>query len=255
MFDRIRCIRDCRECLPVCQFISRDTDNRPTIEIDRNRCTNCGECVKVCPTKALHTAGESLSVEDVIFQVERDTCFYRNSGGGITLSGGEPLLQHEFARDLFRTCKERGIHTVLDTSGFAEWTLLEEVAEFVDLILYDLKCIDDTMHREFTGASNRLILENVMRLSRRNVPMIIRIPIIPGMNDKEKEIGQAARFIRGLDSVLGVDLLLYHRLGASKYPALGREYSIEHVGPASKDHMDRIRSSLKCLGIDASVVV
>jgi len=255
MYDRIRCIRDCEECLPVCEFISKKTSSGPTIEIDRSRCTNCGRCVRACPTKALHLAGESVSVEEVMLQVERDTCFYKNSGGGITLSGGEPLFQHKFARDLLRRSKERGIHTVLDTSGFAEWTLLEEVVEFADLILYDLKCVDDTMHRELTGASNKLILENAMRLSRRNIPMIIRIPIIPGMNDEEKEIGRAARFIRGLDSVPGVELLPYHRLGASKYPALGRKYSIEHVAHASKGHVDRIRSSLKCLGIDASVVV
>jgi pyruvate formate lyase activating enzyme len=254
MYDRVRCIGDCKECLPVCEFISK-TDQGSTIQIDRSRCTNCGRCAKVCPTKALHIVGESLSAEEVVLQVERDTCFYRNSGGGVTLSGGEPLFQHEFARDLLRACKERGIHTVLDTSGFAEWTLLEETAEFVDLFLYDLKCMDDTRHREFTGASNRVILENAMRLSRRNSPMIIRIPIIPGMNDGEKDMEQAARFIRGLNSVVGVDLLPYHRLGASKYPSLGRRYALEHVGLTNKEHMARVRNSLRSLGIDASVIV
>ncbi len=165
------------------------------------------------------------------------------------------MFQHEFAMDLLRACKERGIHTVLGTSGFTEWTLLEETTEFVDLFLYGLKCMDDTRHREFTGAGNSVILENTMRLSGRNSPMIIRIPIIPGMNDEEKDMEQSARFISGLNSVLGVDLLPYHRLGALKYPSLGRRYPFEHVGRTNKEHIARIRNSLRCLGIDASVMV
>jgi pyruvate formate lyase activating enzyme len=255
MYDRIRCIRDCKACLPVCEFISKKTTGGPGIEIDRSRCTNCGRCANVCPSKALYSSGESMSAEEVLLRVERDACFYRNSCGGVTLSGGEPLFQHEFAGDLLRRCKERGIHTVLDTSGFAEWTLLKEVAELADLILYDLKCADDTMHRELTGVSNGLILDNAMKLSRQSVPMIIRIPVIPGMNDDEKEIEDAARFIRGLKSVLGIDLLPYHRLGAPKYRALGRKNPVEHVGPADKDLMNKVRSLLKRLGLDASVVV
>lgn len=253
MYNSLKCIKNCEECLYICEYITKSKD-KEKIEIDRIRCTNCGKCTEVCPTKALTMVGESISIEELMQEIERDIPFYMNSGGGVTLSGGEPLYEYEFVKEILRTCKEIGIHTVLDTSGYSKWDILREIANFTDLILYDIKSMNNRIHKTFTGVENELILENVLNLSKENIPMIIRIPIIPGINDTEKEIEQLAGYVNRLNSVLRVELLPYHRLGVLKYKALGRDYLMEGLLPPGRGYIEEVCSLLKSFGVDAVIM-
>lgn len=169
MYNSIKCINSCEECLKVCGYISR-LSGKKEIEIDRNRCTNCGKCTKVCCTNALTLVGESISVEELMVQIEKDASFYKNSGGGVTLSGGEPLFQYDFLKEILRTCQQRGIHTVLDTSGYSRWSVLDEITQFTDLILFDIKCMNIRIHRDFIGTGNRLIFKKCFEIERERCP-------------------------------------------------------------------------------------
>lgn len=253
MYNSLKCVKNCQECLHVCQYIRKSKGNE-TIEIDRSRCTNCGKCAEVCYAKALSMVGESISTEKLIREVVRDVHFYQNSGGGITLSGGEPLYQFDFVSEILRGCKEKDLHIAVDTSGYSKWEKLREIAKYADLLLYDIKCMNNMVHKEFTGVGNKLILDNALKLSKENIPMIIRVPVIPGINNTKKEIEQLVRFVTSLNSVLRVELLPYHRLGVAKYKALGREYLMIDLTPPNKDCIDEISSLLKSTGIDTTII-
>jgi pyruvate formate lyase activating enzyme len=181
----------------------------------------------VCPTEALCVAGSRMSVEEVIDVVEQDSLFYGNSKGGMTLSGGEPLAQGDFTSALLKEARRRCIHTAIETTGFVCWKVLSEAAYNLDYVFYDLKAMDDDLHKRYTGVSNRLILENLKRLREEFSGLTIRVrtPVIPGVNDTKDEIGNIRNYI---DSIGGLEyeLLPYHRLGVGKYAALGRNYEM-----------------------------
>jgi pyruvate formate lyase activating enzyme len=208
-------------------------------EIDRLTCDNCGECASACPSKALEMSGRLMSVEDVIREVEEDGSFYARSGGGLTVSGGEPLSQAEFVKQLLITARRRGLNTAIETSGLCSWKSLEEVAPHVDQILYDIKCIDLERHRRATGVSNERILENLAKLRRRfsDTPVIVRTPVIPGVNDSEQEIQAVVDLIKEAGGASAYELLPYHGFGEPKYRKLGRSYPLEHVTPPSEARM------------------
>jgi pyruvate formate lyase activating enzyme len=193
-------------------------------------------------------------------ELRKDIPFYENSNGGITLSGGEPLFQPEFALAVFKQCKAEGLHTALDTSGQMPWRVYERVLPYVDLVLYDLKHIDPVTHRKYTGASNDLILDNLVKISEyglsrqsRDVPIEIRMPIIPEINDAKKDIVGAAMFLSTLKNIILVDLLPYHRLGESKYSRLGEKYKLEGLQPPSKEHMNEIAEWIRSYGLEVHV--
>lgn len=189
--------------------------------LNRGRCVACGACVESCPSKALELCGRDLSVAEVMRVVMKDRSFYRHSGGGLTISGGEPLAQPDFLRALLQNARAEGLHTCLDTSGYADWAVLERMLPFVDLFLFDLKAVDDRLHLEQTGVSNRKILDNLSRLCSRGAAIRLRLPLIPEVNATEPHLIAAARLAASLPQLRGVDILPHHALDAAKRERFG----------------------------------
>ncbi len=207
---------------------------------DRERCTGCGRCVATCPADARRIAGRRHSVEGLLREIERDVLFYDESGGGITLSGGEPLAQLSFARAVLGECRKRRIHTAIDTCGHAPWTEIEALAAMTDLFLYDIKLIDDIRHREMTGVSNRRILENLRRLDDAGCGIWIRYPIISGLNDRSDDLVALGKFVAELRCVEAVHILPHHPGGQRKRERLGR--------PSKPDYELKIDSATAAAG-------
>ncbi|MDY6933840.1 MAG: glycyl-radical enzyme activating protein [Spirochaetota bacterium] len=215
----------CRKCLDVCPTGALSLIEEKKPHIDLGLCSTCLQCVKICKDDALICWGKIVTVEEVMAEVEEDRVFYKNSGGGMTISGGEPMAQPEFAYALMKTARNREIHTALDTCGHAPWEDFERVLEFTDIVLFDIKVIDPQIHHDYSGVGNELIHDNVKRISNMNIDMRIRVPIIPGRNDSEEELLKIAKFIEELGpSVKGVDLLPYHPYAGAKYKAFGFDY-------------------------------
>ena len=251
VFHNNRCI-GCRTCVDTCpqeaQIVT--TSQRSVLW---ERCDHCGECTKVCPPRGLQMAGEWLTVDQVISTVERDKVYYKNSGGGVTFSGGEPTLQSDFLLACLRRCQEAGIHTAIDTSGFVKWSVLEKLLPYIDLFLYDLKQMDDQLHQEWTGVSNERILENLKGLSLRDKPVWIRIPLIPGYNDSEENLQQVAELIKPLKNVRKVTLLPYNILAGAKYPLIGKTYELEHLDAHTKNGEQELVKTMARYGITAEL--
>ncbi len=190
-------------------------------------CDHCGRCVEVCPSRALEMVGEWLTVDQVMDVVRRDSVYYDNSGGGITFSGGEPTAQPRFLAACAKQCRVEVIHTALDTCGFVEWPVLERILPYIDLILFDLKHMDSQKHERLTGVNNDLILENLQRIDQRAKPIWIRIPLIPGYNDSEENLGRIAEMARHLTAVKKISILPYNSAAGAKYRLIGRDYSLE----------------------------
>lgn len=219
--------------------------------IDWQKCDQCLKCAEVCPTGAIAVAGKSMKVEEVLGEVTSDELFYRNSGGGVTISGGEPLAQPSFVREIFRRLKERGIHTALDTCGFAKWEVMESVLRYVDLALYDIKHMDTSEHILGTGQNNALILEN----ARKTAAMVrtwLRVPLIPGFNDSEENIRRTAEFGREIGAEQ-VSLLPYHEWGTPTYERLGREYTLWGLEKPSDARIARAKEICEAAGLKVAV--
>jgi pyruvate formate lyase activating enzyme len=195
--------------------------------------------------------GKSMTAEEVFREVKEDGMFYDESEGGVTLSGGEPLAQPQFAREILKLCKNAGFHTTLDTSGYAEWAIACEVLEFVDLVLLDFKHMDSSEHLRKTGVPNEGILENARRIYRKlAIPIKARVPVIPGWNDSVTNIEATARFILDeLDRSVPVHLLKFNRLGGGKFERLGRKYEASRLGPQSEDRMTELKRMIEAYGL------
>ncbi len=211
----------CGRCAAVCPSgACRLHPEGPAV--DRQLCLNCGRCATECPSGALRLCGQYRTAESIIAEIVRDEPFYRRSDGGLTLSGGEPLLQLDFALELLKAAKERGLHTAVDTSGYAVWPRLAALIPQTDLWLYDLKTMHEARHEAAAGVSNRLILENLRRLGQQAVSIHVRIPLIAGFNDTPEEMRQMAGFLRPLPAVRLVEFSPYHELADAKYQSLSR---------------------------------
>jgi len=242
----------CGRCVEVCRQGAASLAGGSS-STDPAKCTVCGLCVEACPAAAREIIGRQVSVEELMAMLCRDIVFYDESGGGVTISGGEPLAQGEFLGKLLRHCKAEGIHTALDTSCHAPWPKLEAVEPLVDLFLCDLKMMDPARHEQTTGVSNRLILANLVRLSERGRPMVIRVPLVAGVNDDEANIAASGRFAASLASVAQIDLLPYNKAVRGKSTRLAEGYDLPLFERPGRQRVEEIAERLR--GFDLEVKI
>jgi pyruvate formate lyase activating enzyme len=246
-YDLRKCIgeKECGLCLKECpeSAISvMPSDGK--VRIDWDLCTNCGKCVPVCPPNALYLFGQEMTVDEVLAEVEQDGSFYRESGGGITLSGGECVLQCDFSAALLEEAHNRGINTAIETAGNYPWSFMEKVLPHVDTVLHDHKLTDPVRHKKWCGADNSRILANFKRAYETypDKVFIARTPVIPGINDDEEHIRAVLAFIRPYKNVVDYELLPYHRYGETKYGFLGRVYELEDFSSLPTETLQRLRA-------------
>ena len=246
-----RCIH-CGECLSICQYGAiRQVGDQ--ILFDRTKCTVCGECIDECYAEALELVGKRMSIAEVIKAIKADLPFYEQSNGGVTFSGGEPLLQPQFLHGLLAASHQLGIHTAVDTCGYASWKTIASLHEEVDLFLYDIKVLDDQLHRKYTGVSNQLILENLRRLSELDSKIIVRFPVIPGINDDEVHVRGLANLVKGLEHIQEIDVLPYHSSAINKYNSLGLNYPLEGLLSPQDEQLQEIVQILEDAGLNVKI--
>ena len=252
LFIENRCI-GCRECLKICPRGAHVFSNVQH-SIDRTLCQGCGFCAATCFSGALQYVPRSLTIREILDEVLRDRPFYETSGGGITLSGGEPLMQLMFTLVLLREGKRQGLHTALDTCGYAPWKNIEQLLSFTDLILYDLKQMDSEKHRRLAGVPNSRILENLSRLNKAKKSLWIRVPLVPGYNDEEENYHALGSFLSTLNHIERIEILPYHQLAESKYNQMGIKYPLKKLKAPSSDLIESRRQILLEYGlVQASV--
>jgi len=222
-------------------------DDNPMVLDDE--CQLSGECVRICQSGAREIAGKRITVADLVQEMEKDTIFYDESGGGVTFSGGEPFMQPVFLQTRLRICNERRIHTAVETCGFVDSETLLSTSPYVELYLYDLKVIDDEKHQSLTGVSNKRILENLRKLSGRHAHITIRFPVIPGVNDNERDVSQIGEFVSSMEKVERIDILPYHKLGIEKYERLGKSYRMAEMRPPTSEQITGIAERLRSFGL------
>jgi len=245
-----RCVRS-GDCVRACPHGALHLEQGQLVH-DPLRCQHCAECVSACSTSARELAGRWMTVPDVMAEVSKDQVFFDESGGGVTVSGGEPLMQAGFVESLLTACRARRIPTVLDTCGWADPSVLLRLRENVDLFFYDLKVMDREKHRHFTGVANDVILENLRMLAERGSAVVVRVPVIPGVNDDTDNMDALSGFLTPL-GLREIDLLPYHRLGSDKYRRLHLPYEMEGVVPPSDEQMEALAARLRRDGFTVRV--
>ncbi len=236
----------CGKCAEVCPEGALVYKEGKLPYIDRKQCTGCGICSSVCSYQALVLYGKPMNAEEVSDTVNRDKMFYQASGGGVTISGGEPLLQSQFACDLFEKCHQADIHTCMETSGCASESALRQVLPYTDYVLYDLKHLNSEEHRQYTGNPNGLILSNAKIVAASGVETLFRMPLIPGINDDSQNIKETTEFLHGLgNNNLRIELMPYHRLGKGKYEALDRQYLLSGFLSPEPEYLESIKKAFE----------
>ena len=251
MFEQEQCI-SCGKCAQACRT-GAIGPNRLGV-VDHKKCVICGECTNVCPTGALILKGETLTVGQIVKDFKKDATLYRKSGGGITLSGGEPLVQWKFATELIKACKAQGWHTAMETTGFGSDEAIESVFSFLDLALLDIKTMNDEKHKDVTGVSNEVILRNAVRIAQMT-DVIIRVPTVPTVNDTEEDFVKISEFAKTLRGVDTVHILPYHSFGEHKYESLGMEYQTRKRGikPLPPKETVRFKEVVESKGLHCSI--
>ncbi len=262
----IRCIgiEKCGRCIPACPrgciskgkqvYSLADDVYIDVVKVDRSKCIDCGACTKACASKALFMAGTKYTIQEVMDRVLKDKPYYNKSGGGVTISGGEPLAQPEFTLALLEECKNQGLHTALDTTGFVKYEYLERSLPYTDLYLYDIKHTISSRHERLTGVPNEMIIENARKLAAAGGRFQLRAIIVPGVNDVPEHIENLAKLccdIRGAIDV--VQLLPYHKMGSVKYQRLDLISPMPDIDPPSNEHMDEIKAYLESFGLPCKI--
>lgn len=248
----MRC-QGCGRCVEACTHEAISLKDGKAVT-DSQACVRCGDCRDACLADAREILGRSVTVEALILEVERDRIFFEESGGGVTFSGGEPLAQPDFLCAVLDACHERGLHTAVDTTCYAEAEVIERVAGHAKLFLCDLKHLDSTEHESFTGVRNESILANIRRLSDLDKPLYLRVPLIPGFNENRKNIRQTIDFIQSIDTVQRVDVLPYNRSGLDKTKRLGAGApELKDFGPPDNALVEKVVRQFKRAGIDVKV--
>ncbi|MGB9663149.1 MAG: glycyl-radical enzyme activating protein [Moorellaceae bacterium] len=245
----------CGECVPVCPQGALSLEpfqEGRRVRINRALCTGCMQCLEACPTGALDRFGKYYTVDELFEVIKKDEQFYRLSGGGVTIGGGEPTFQPRFTRELIRKCKENYIHVALDTCGYTTSAEGVKALEEADLLLFDLKGLDPRKHLEATGVSNERILENLRMLNAAGKPIIVRLPLIPGYNDAEENLRATAELLAQLRCVERVDLMPYHEYGKVKYEQLGREYKV-NARPMPRDRQEELKDFFARYGLNVQI--
>lgn len=233
----------CGVCVSVCPTGARTGSG---LQIDRTQCIQCGRCADNCPPRALEQIGTLWEAEALSAHLAQDLPYFQATGGGVTISGGEPLLQWEFTRALLQALQRRGIHTAIETSGYASAGIFDSVTQSADLVIMDLKHPDSTAHRAATGVGNQQILENFHRLCAAQTPCILRTPVIPGVNDTPEIIARIAQLAAQAKGLVYYELLPYHALGTGKLESLGRSNnSAPALVPPSAEQMHRLRQAAR----------
>ena len=230
----------CGSCIDTCPNNALSFRNK-YIQIDRDRCNTCGICVENCHAEALRLNCREMTVKEVMDEIEKNIVFFKNSNGGVTLSGGEALMQLDFATEVLKNCKRKGLSTAIETCGFYAFDVLKKVIDNLDYIFYDIKHMDNEKHRQFTGVGNKIILDNLLRLQNYQVNINVRIPVLPGINDDIKNITATAKMIATLPKVKFIELLPYHRFGIHKYNELDRAYTLNEMMPPDKKDLYRLK--------------
>ena len=221
-FDKRKCLL-CKQCILICPNNANEYI-KGKIRYNRNKCSLCGKCLEVCSGEARSVVGEWISIDQIIGILNEDEVFFRNSGGGVTLGGGEPLYQYNFIKKLILKCKEENINTAVETSGYIGWEKFESLLGGIDYILFDIKHVDDKKHKRFTGVSNKIILENLNSLLSTGKRVIVRITKIPNFNSSLDDIKKIETYIRSISKNIKIEYLKYHEYGKFKYELLGRSY-------------------------------
>ncbi len=231
-YNMKKCIglEECGKCVKACPHGAIQRLENNLITIVRENCQQCFCCVDECPSQALYTFGMLKGIDEILKTVEADGIFYSRSGGGMTISGGEPFMQADFTIALLKEAKRRRINTAIETSGYVDWQTLEKACKYLDMIFFDIKCMDDQRHIEFTHVSNEVILSNFKKLCDDfpELSIVVRTPVIPDFNDSNEDITAIVNYVKNKPNVR-YEILPYHRLGQPKYEYLGREYSLDGV--------------------------
>ena len=246
-----RCIQ-CGACLLACPNHAISLENGSYLT-NRALCKICGNCVEVCYADAREVVGRELTPQEVVEVVLKDQVFYDQSNGGVTYSGGEPLHQPVFLKECLRLSKKKGLHTALDTSGNAPWEIFLQLLPYIDLVLYDVKIMDNQLHQEYTGVGIQLIQENLSCLVDAGKEVFIRYPILPGVNDSEEQIQNLGAYISGLKGISRVDLLPYHAMSADKYSRLDRRFNFVCEHSPGMDELQKIEKQLARFGLVVSI--
>ncbi len=245
----------CGRCKEICPSGCIEMREGRVTSVDREHCLlpACGSCQQVCYANALNICGRYLTVGEVMEELERDKEFYGHTGGGVTFSGGEPFAQPRFLAKLARAAKERKLHTAVETCGQTPWETLATIMEFIDIVLFDIKHMDADRHRQGTGVTNSQILDNLKRLDSLEIPLRVRLPLVPGYNDDEANIQATARFAASLENLQALDILPYHRMGEPKWGQLEKNYKLHGLAPHNRDQVFACADIAREFGVEVTV--
>lgn len=243
----------CMKCLSVCPNDAIEQINGKIV-MNWNKCMQCLKCVEICPNEARKGLTKYMTSKEALEEVIKDIPFYRRSNGGVTLSGGDPLVQIDFASEILRLCKEKEIYTAIETSGFADWDDFVKIIKYTDFIFYDIKHMDSKKHKYGTGVGNEKILENLRKISNLNKNIVIRISIIPGFNDSAENIEKTAKFVKNLKNIIKLELLPYHQLGVVKYERTGKKYLLQDIDSPRNEDLIKIKNIIEGYNLECDIL-